>query len=65
MYFRDIGRGTPVLVLHGGPDFDHQYLLPELDRLADSCRLIYYAQRGRGASRGNVPPTGVTLASEI
>jgi len=65
LYFRDIGRGTAVIALHGGPDFDHQYLLPDLDHLADSSRLIYYAQRGRGASLGNVQPEDVTLASEI
>ena len=65
LYWRDIGRGMPVVVLHGGPDFDHQYLLPELDRLADRCRLVYYAQRGRGASRGVVRAGDVSLASEI
>lgn len=65
LYCRDIGRGTPIVVLHGGPDFDHQYLLPDLDRLADSYRLIYYAQRGRGASLGKVQPEDVTLESEI
>ncbi len=65
LYYREIGRGVPVMALHGGPDFDHQYLLPDLDRIADSCRLIYYAQRGRGASLANVQPEDVTLASEI
>jgi proline iminopeptidase len=65
LYYRDIGRGMAILAIHGGPDFDHQYLLPELDRLADSRRLVYYAQRGRGASLGNVRPKDVTLASEI
>ncbi len=39
LYAREIGRGRPLIVLHGGPDFDHGYLLPELDRLADSFRL--------------------------
>jgi proline iminopeptidase len=53
------------VAIHGGPDFDHAYFLPELDRLANSCRLIYYAQRGRGASAGDVRPEDVTLASEI
>jgi hypothetical protein len=24
-----------LIVIHGGPDFDHCYLLPEMDRLAD------------------------------
>src|SRR5262245_6682313 len=36
LYVREIGQGHPVLVLHGGPDFDHSYLLPEMDRLAES-----------------------------
>jgi proline iminopeptidase len=36
LYSRDIGDGLPVVVLHGGPDFDHSYLRPDLDRLSDS-----------------------------
>jgi len=35
LYARAIGRGQPVIILHGGPDFDHGYLLPDLDRLID------------------------------
>jgi proline iminopeptidase len=65
LYSRDIGRGPAIIVLHGGPDFDHSYLLPELDRLADSYRLIYYDQRGRGRSAEGVQPEDVTLASEL
>ena len=65
LYSRAIGRGTAVIVLHGGPDFDHGYLLPELDRLSDSFRLIYYDQRGRGRSAHNVRPDDVTLASDL
>lgn len=33
---RAIGEGQPLVVLHGGPDFDYGYLLPDLDRLGDS-----------------------------
>ena len=65
LYARDVGRGRPFIVLHGGPDFDHGYLLPELDALADSYRLIYYDQRGRGRSAANVQPDDVTLASDL
>lgn len=32
----------------GGPDFDHEYLLLDLDRLAERFRLVSYDQRGRG-----------------
>jgi proline iminopeptidase len=65
LYYRVVGEGPPIVVLHGGPDFDHWYLLPELDRLADSFRLIYYDQRGRGRSAEDVDPGDVTIESEI
>jgi proline iminopeptidase len=65
LFTREIGRGQPLLVLHGGPDFDHHYLLPDLDRLADGYRLIYYDQRGRGLSGEGVGPEDITLASDI
>jgi proline iminopeptidase len=65
LYARDIGAGEPLIVLHGGPDFDHGYLLPDLDRLADGFRLIYYDQRGRGKSADGVRAEDVTLASDV
>ena len=65
LYAREIGRGQPIIVLHGGPDFDHGYLLPDLDRLANGFRLIYYDQRGRGRSADQVQPEDVTLASDV
>jgi proline iminopeptidase len=65
LFCRDVGAGPPIVVVHGGPDFDHCYFLPELDRLADSFRLIYYDQRGRGRSASGVRPEDVTLGSEI
>jgi proline iminopeptidase len=65
LYVRVAGRGQPMIVLHGGPDFDTAYLLPELDQLTDAYRLIYYDQRGRGKSAEGVRPEEVTLASDL
>ena len=65
LYVRDLGDGPPVVVVHGGPDFDHEYLLPELDRLAGKCRLVYYDQRGRGRSYSGEGAGDVTMQSEI
>jgi proline iminopeptidase len=65
LYAREVGRGRPILVLHGGPDFDISYLLPDMDRLADSYRLVYYDQRGRGKSAEGVAPEDVSLESEL
>ena len=65
LYVRDVGAGPPVVVVHGGPDFGHDYLLPELDLLADACRLVYYDQRGRGRSYAGDAPDDVTMAGEV
>jgi proline iminopeptidase len=65
LYCREVGQGASIIVLHGGPDFDISYLLPELDRLSDKFHLIYYDQRGRGRSADNVKPEDVTLESEM
>jgi proline iminopeptidase len=65
LYYREVGRGQPIIVLHGGPDLNHNYLLPDMDRLSDSFRLIYYDQRGRGKSAENVQPEDVSIESEI
>ena len=65
LYLREVGDGPTVVVLHGGPDFNHNYLLPELDRLAGGMRLVYYDQRGRGKSSPGVAADAVTLESEI
>src|SRR5512139_2088608 len=65
LYAREVGEGRPLIVVHGGPDFDHHYLRPELDALADSVRLVYYDQRGRGRSAPFVRPADVGIDSEI
>ncbi|MFN2567798.1 MAG: alpha/beta fold hydrolase [Gemmatimonadaceae bacterium] len=48
-----------VLVLHGGPGASHDYLLPQMLRLAEGRELVFYDQRGGGRSRidASVPVT--------
>jgi proline iminopeptidase len=50
LFVRRVGRGSPAVVLHGGPGAHHDYLLPGFDALADRRELIYYDQRGGGRS---------------
>jgi len=40
-----------MIILHGGPGFDHTYLRPWLDPISDFARLIYIDQRGCGRSQ--------------
>jgi len=65
LFVRAVGKGLPIVVVHGGPDFSHDYLLPDLDRLADSVRLVYYDQRGRGRSFDVDGSDAVTIESEV
>lgn len=49
------GNGVPLLVLHGGPGYPHDYLEP-LGSLSDKRQVIFYDQLGCGKSdRPNDP----------
>src|SRR5579884_4062696 len=50
LFYLEVGRGWPCLVMHGGCGFDHTLLHPWLDPLCDILRLIYYDHRGNGRS---------------
>jgi proline iminopeptidase len=45
-----IGAGTPMVVMPGGPRLGFAHLRVGFDRLADACELVYYDERGSGAS---------------
>lgn len=49
-----------LIVLHGGPGFDHAVMRPYFDRFADTHQVIYIDHRGSGRSGG--PPETWTLA---
>lgn len=50
LFTRRVGSGPLVVVLHGGPGAQHDYLLPQYDLLAQGRSLLYYDQRGGGQS---------------
>ena len=50
LFYRTVGKGLPLIVLHGGPGLDQDYLLPQLYKLAENNLVIFYDQRGSGRS---------------
>lgn len=50
LFYDKLGSGPAVLMIHGGPGYDHTYFRPEFDRLARRHELIYYDQRLSGRS---------------
>ena len=61
IHYESVGTGDPLVVMHGGPGMDHQYLRPGMDDLARTHRVIYYDQRGGGRTEGQVNDTTVNL----
>jgi pimeloyl-ACP methyl ester carboxylesterase len=52
IFFRELGTATqfPLLMIHGGPDWDHTYLLPAARVLSKKRRVILIDLRGCGSS---------------
>jgi proline iminopeptidase len=50
LWYSDTGKGSPVIVIHGGPGMDHDSLSADLGPLRQHHRVIEYDQRGGGRS---------------
>jgi proline iminopeptidase len=61
IYYETIGRGRPLMVLHGGPGAPHGYFLPYLLPLAKHHRLVFMDERGSGRSERLADFKGYTL----
>jgi proline iminopeptidase len=69
LYYEVIGAGnaTPLVLVNGGPGFDHTYLhtSPAWETLAKNRRVVFYDQRGNGRSAALKPGQSCTLADQI
>src|SRR5688572_25681117 len=60
LYFSVKGKGDYLLVIHGGPGFNHSYFIPHLNALQKNFTVVYYDQRACGKS--SIPaPDSISL----
>ena len=61
LYVKTIGKGEPLLIIHGGPGLDHTYFLPQMEALAQNHELIFYDQRASGKSAADFDSTQISM----
>jgi proline iminopeptidase len=61
------GSGTPLIMVNGGPGFDHGYVhcSDAWDRLAQNRKVVFYDQRGNGRSGALKQGQSCLLADQI
>lgn len=65
IYFKSLGKGPALLILHGGPGADHSDFLPFLRPLARRNQLIFIDERGSGRSERLRDPKKYTLDAMV
>ena len=65
LFYRTLGRGQPLIVVHGGPGLTQDYLLPQMYKLAESNFVVFYDQRGCGRSTGDINSETMTTETFI
>ncbi len=66
LFYRALGKGNPLIVLHGGAGvLSQDYLLPQLYKLAENNLVIFYDQRGCGASTGDINADTINIETFV
>ena len=65
IYYKVIGHGAPLMIVHGGPGASHDYLLPHLLPLARTNKLIFIDERGSGRSEKLEDATAYTVENMV
>jgi proline iminopeptidase len=65
LFYKTMGSGDPIVVLHGGPGFDHRQFLPYIWELASRHKVILYDQRGTGLSSGSIDAESISIDTFI
>ncbi|KYG81881.1 proline iminopeptidase [Roseivirga ehrenbergii] len=61
VYYKTMGQGEPLVIVHGGPVMEHSYFLPHFEELAKDYQLIFYDQRACGQSSVEVQVATMNL----
>lgn len=64
-YIKKMGKGEPIVVLHGGPGLFHNYLVSSFEKLAEQYQIIFYDQRGSGKTAFPTDTASITVENFV
>ena len=66
LFCRTMGKGKPLVILHGGPGLlTHDYLLPAMNRLSENNFVVFYDQRGCGRSKACLDADSINIRKYV
>ena len=65
LYYQTMGKGEPIIILHGGPGMDQSYLLPQMEILKQDHQLIFFDQRTCGKSSFKMDSSLISMAQFV
>src|SRR5437764_6455824 len=65
IYYKVVGHGAPLMIVHGGPGASHDYFLPYLMTLARTNKIIFIDERGSGRSERLEDATRYTVENMV
>jgi proline iminopeptidase len=65
IYYKIVGHGAPLMIVHGGPGASHDYFLPYLMTLARTNKIIFIDERGSGRSERLEDATKYTVENMV
>jgi len=65
LYYHAMGKGEPVIIIHGGPVLDQSYMIDHFKELSKDHRLIFFDQRASGKSTAEVDTATMTIKNLV
>ncbi len=65
LYYKTVGEGDSVMILHGGPGLNMSYFFPQMLELAKHHKLFFFDQRACGKSDAKIDSVAMSLTNMI
>ena len=65
IYYKILGSGEPLMIVHGGPGASHDYFLPYLLPLTRHNKVVFIDERGSGRSQKLEERSGYTVENMV